>query len=161
MPKPLQTHPRLTSLSRQHNSVLLFCWKIRQGVNKDVAFGRIGHYIKYYWEKFLKVHFHEEESFLFKAAPGDVCNKAIDQHIAIEQSINAVTSSLTDHAESFRTLADLVEQHVRYEERELFPHLEKQLGADVLCKVGTQLQEAEIAIDSEAYEDEFWLKNLN
>ncbi len=156
MPKPIKRHPQLISLSRQHHSVLLFCWKIRQGLLKEVEFGRLSHYIRHFWDKYLRVHFHEEESILFKAAPGAACTKAIDQHIAIEQSIKAVTKSLTDQAESFSSLADMVEQHVRYEERELYPELEEQLGEALLSKVGAQLLEAEAAIGTDAYEDEFW-----
>ena len=158
MATPIKRHPQLATLSRQHHSVLLFCWKIRQGLNKEIAFGRIAQYIRYFWTKYLSIHFHEEESILFKAAPGGSCIKAIDQHIAIEQSIKAVTSSLTDHPESFSLLADLVEHHVRYEERELYPQLEKQMGEQLLLNVGGRLQETEMEICAETYEDEFWLK---
>lgn len=49
-----------------------------------------------------------------------------------------------------------METHVRYEERQLFPHLEKILTEKQLKFIGEQLKKEEIAKDN--YEDEFWIK---
>jgi len=62
----------------------------------------------------------------------------------------------TDSADLFSKLADSVETHVRYEERQLFPHLEKILTEKHLKFIGAQLKKEEIAKDN--YEDEFWIK---
>ena len=53
-----------------------------------------------------------------------------------------------DSADLFSKLADSVETHVRYEERQLFPHLEKILTEKQLKFIGEQLKKEEIAKDN-------------
>ncbi len=62
-----------------------------------------------------------------------------------------------NQAEQLEKLADLVDDHVRYEERELFPHIEKTLKPAQLEAIGEQLNKhPSILLDE--YEDEFWVK---
>jgi hemerythrin-like domain-containing protein len=53
-------------------------------------------------------------------------------------------------------LADQLDKHIRFEERELFPHLEKILLPDQLERIGKQLKEAAGPEEEDRYGDAFW-----
>ena len=53
-------------------------------------------------------------------------------------------------------LADMVDEHVRYEERELFPHLEKKFSKEQLENLERYIQKHQPSSLPEQYEDEFW-----
>jgi hemerythrin-like domain-containing protein len=53
-------------------------------------------------------------------------------------------------------LADSVDEHVRYEERILFPYLEKELSGEQLEDIGKRIPGAPL---KDNYEDAFWIKS--
>lgn len=152
----MKRHDSLVILSREHHFGLLFCWKIRQGIQKQVAADRILSYVKYFWENNLKKHFEEEETILFTAMRDKLVDQAISEHRHIEHLIEmAMKAEATDTAHLNR-LVDAVDDHVRFEERVLFPHMEKELSADKLVAVGEQLKQLHQEPLKDDYEDEFW-----
>ena len=50
MNKPIKRNPNLMPVSREHHATLLFCWKLRQGVKKDVSAERMKNYIYWFWK---------------------------------------------------------------------------------------------------------------
>jgi hypothetical protein len=52
-------------------------------------------------------------------------------------------------------LADTVQNHVRYEEREMFPHLEKVLTDEQLKKIGKQITRQHDQLLKDDFTDEF------
>src|SRR5690606_513505 len=113
---------------------LLFCWKIRQGLKRNIETDRMKKYVSYFWKLHYFPHFYEEETVLFILEDDPGCRRAVREHREIEQLIREIEVGLTDAAK-LELLADKVEQHVRFEERELFPHLEKALSAEQLRKI--------------------------
>jgi hypothetical protein len=72
--------------------------------------------------------------------------------------INALITS--PDAEGHRilpVLADAVDNHIRFEERDLFPHLEKQLSEAQLESAGNRINEKPHLSDD--WPDEFWKDN--
>jgi hemerythrin-like domain-containing protein len=51
----------------------------------------------------------------------------------------------------------MVDKHVRFEERELFPHLEVAIEESELAKIGEKLLEMQSEPLQDTYEDEFWV----
>jgi hemerythrin-like domain-containing protein len=126
--KPIKRNENIVKLSKDHHASLLFCWKLRQGIKYHVAIGRLIKYVQYFWEHHFSTHFKEEEEFLFKPLKDEVVQKEIDDHEKIKTFIDQVTFSETGKDDVLLELVELVDQHVRYEERILFPHLEKKLS---------------------------------
>jgi len=155
--QPIRRNKHILELSRDHHFTLLFCWKIRQGLKMQIAPERLKNYVNYFWGEHMQPHFREEEEILFKPVNDVKVQKALNDHQQIEdQVVNLLRMTSTDSADFFSKLADSVETHVRYEERQLFPHLEKILTEKHLKFIGAQLKKEEIAKDN--YEDEFWIK---
>lgn len=167
MASPIKRHPAIQQLSRDHHFALLFCWKIRQGLHKQVETSRMKKYVAYFQQHYLIPHFQEEEQILFCLLPDDAqVKKAIGQHREIEKIVKdqliapeRIHNSLTDDIPALAALVNLLDEHVRYEERVLFPYLEKQLSEAQLQQVGEQLARAQqTQSPDDVYPDAFWAK---
>ncbi|MBX3239450.1 MAG: hemerythrin domain-containing protein [Chitinophagaceae bacterium] len=146
----MKRHESIVPLSRDHHFGLLCCWKIRQGIRKGVAPERIQNYARYFFNEHLQPHFEEEESLLFRYADDELCKRAIAEHRQIADIIEKNPDDLTG-------FADRLDTHIRFEERFLFPHLEKTLPEETLAVVGDQLRELHANPKPDNYEDEFWV----
>jgi hemerythrin-like domain-containing protein len=156
--KPIKRNEHIVKLSKDHHFSLLFCWKIRNGVKAGIEPGRIIHYVNYFWEHHMKPHFMAEELILFAPVKDDKVQKALDQHKEITALISDLDAERTHVAERLSTLADRVDDHVRYEERQLFPHLESVLSNDELVRIGKELEAVDKAGLKDDYTDDFWMK---
>jgi hypothetical protein len=154
--KPIKRNQSLVKLSREHHLSLLFGWKIRQGIKNNTAPSRIVPYAGYFREHHLLPHFREEEEILFIPASDPLVRRAKEEHIRIREHIESLLN-FRDSAlkEQLLLLADELDKHIRFEERELFPHLEKILLPDQLERIGRQLQAAGPE-GEDLYEDAFW-----
>lgn len=152
---PLKRSEHLIRLSREHHSGLLFCWKIRQGLKKNADTERIRKYVEFFWQHDLADHFREEEDILFASKKDDdKVKKALQEHVEIKALIDSITKSKAPEAGMLTALADAVDHHIRYEERELFPYLEATFTPEQLLRIGEQLNAAPSSADN--YTDEFW-----
>jgi len=154
--KPIKRNKYIIRLSKDHHLTLLFCWKIRTGLKREIETNRIKNYIHYFWQTHLLQHFNEEETILFAGVKDTAVQKAIDEHVDIRRQVNAIVNSENIQASALKTFADTVDSHVRYEERELFPHLEKVLSETQLQQKGNALEQTHAEVCKDDFSDEFW-----
>ena len=156
--KPIKRNEHIKKLSKDHHSGLLFCWKIRQGIKHEVATERIKKYAGYFWSNHLAEYFKEEEVILFSPLKDELVQKAIDDHKQIKHQLDELLDGSTaDPKTGLAQLANLIDDHIRYEERELFPHLEKVLSEKQLEEIGRKL-DAQPSPLTDDFEDQFWIK---
>jgi hemerythrin-like domain-containing protein len=153
----MKRNENIVALSRDHHYGLLFCWKIRQGLKKQVPASRIQPYVRYFWTQHLQQHFGEEESLLFSAAQDELCRQAEAEHREIRELILTISHMEALTPDNLHLLADLVDKHIRFEERVLFPHLEKILPEEMLASIGQRLTELHQTELKDQYPDEFWV----
>lgn len=151
----MKRHESLQPLSRHHHLGLLFGWKIRQGLKKGIDLQRIHAYINYFWQEQLKPHFLSEENVLFKKCATELCDRALREHREIELLIKDIMDTPADTA-LLLDLADKTDQHIRFEERELFPALEKEFTAAQLIEIGRVLEKEAAGQETDNYQDTFW-----
>lgn len=142
--------------SRDHHYGLLFCWKIRQGLTKRVESARIRRYVLHFWASNLDEHFAEEETLLFNDRSDNFCVEAKQQHTRIRSLIHAIEGSETPGESVYRDLADEVDRHIRFEERQVFPYLEENMTPDELAAVGDKLRVMHTRPADDIYDDAFW-----
>ena len=154
--KPIKRNENILKLSKEHHFSLLFCWKIRQGLKARTDSSRIIKYVQYFKTNFLLPHFSEEEIFLFSALNDKPVERAIEQHKEIKNLLDELSNSAENNStKQLEKLANLVDEHVRYEERELFPHIEKTLTYEQLEAIGKKLNDSD-ALLKDLYDDDFW-----
>lgn len=155
----MRRNENIVKLSRDHHASLLFCWKLRQGIKRHASVERMIKYAHYFWSHHFAPHFREEEEFLFTPLKAQLVQRAIDDHKEIKTLINGLSfSDLESQRGKLSQLADRVDEHVRYEERILFPHLESELTEDQLDDIGRQIA-GDPLLDN--YEDDFWSKPVS
>lgn len=154
---PLKRNENLLKLSRDHHAGLLFCWKIRQGVKYHIETDRMIKYVRYFWDHHLAAHFKEEEAFLFPPLQDEQVQKALDDHQKIKTFVEKIdVPGMESEEDVLLELADSVDDHIRYEERVLFPHLQEKLSEEQLGLIGDHILHGPLTDD---YQDEFWKKS--
>jgi hemerythrin-like domain-containing protein len=154
--KPIKRNENIVKLSQDHHASLMFCWKLRQGVKYEVPVQRMIKYVQYFWEHHFSIHFKEEEEFLFASLNDDKIQKALDDHQKIKTFINEINNTGSESPlDIIWELADMVDEHVRYEERILFPHLESALTQNELENIGRQISSIPL---KDSFEDNFWIR---
>jgi hemerythrin-like domain-containing protein len=151
----MKRNENIVPLSRDHHTGLLCCWKIRQGLARKVEMERIKKYVQWFWQNHLEQHFLEEESILFNVISHQLCDEAIEQHRQIKKLICDIC---TNHpaCTSFYRIADLLDQHIRFEERTLFPMLETEIRPALMDNIGDKLRALHQHPTLDDYPDEFW-----
>ena len=152
---PIKRHEALVSFSRDHHNGLLLVWKVRQGLNKDIDPTRIGKYVLFAFDVELAPHFRDGEEWLFASLPDENPgrNRAEKDHAALRETISSIrgTGATRELLEDF---ANGLENHIRFEERELFNEIQ-QLPDEILLPIAERFKDHYCAKD-DGWEDKFW-----
>jgi hypothetical protein len=143
----MKRSPALVTLSHDHHQALSIAQKLRRATADTAGEARAAFVA--YWDGHGRGHFRLEEEILLPAyaSHGDshhpLVARALCDHVAIRARADAL---LVDEAPDPAVLHELgmcLADHVRLEERELFPLVEAALPAARLVAVATALDRAE------------------
>jgi hemerythrin-like domain-containing protein len=136
-------------LSREHHYALMLCLRIHRGVPKhkeltDWLREQAKKTVRFF-DTSLASHFNAEETALFPAMSRiaeatTIVTNLLEEHREIQRRVEALrrtTEALL--AEELLDFADLLEQHIRKEERQLFPLYEKSIPEDIDARVGHEI----------------------
>lgn len=151
--KPLKRHVALQPLSREHHHALQLCWKIRTGFSKNIEINRIRNYVLWFFENHLLQHFRIEEHFIYPILGNE--HPLIQRGLTEHREIEAYILAETDYIKNMQTLAQILEQHVRFEERILFTEIQSVASGEQFKQI--QLHHAESHF-IENRTDVFWEK---
>lgn len=153
--KPIKRSKELAPLSREHHEGLLLGWKIKQGLKNGTDHRVIAEYIQWFWKNDLQEHFRKEEEVLAPHLPAE--NKLLirmnEEHDDIRARIYLLVQ-ITDE-DLFLQLSNAIHDHIRFEERELFPYAEQIIPAPEMEKIYAELLK-ETAKGN--WTNEFWVK---
>jgi hemerythrin-like domain-containing protein len=141
----MKRDPALVGLSHDHHNALFTALKLRRATEQNAGAARDA--LATYWEGPGRVHFRLEEEVLFPAFArhGDpydaLVGRALCDHIAIRQKIASVLEDPHAPLHDLHALGELMSEHVRLEERKLFPLIEQALPAPELAELAVALQE--------------------
>ena len=151
MPFPMR-HPSLVPLSHDHHhglALALRCRKQALGQLKPMGSAGLRERAKEFLDFYranLAAHFRAEEELLFplmrSAAPG--CDGMIDELVENHEEIRQAISRLearTGLAKAIFDLGDMLERHIRKEERELFPLFEARVEAVKAETIGQEIKQ--------------------
>lgn len=149
----MKRNENLVPLSRDHHFGLLCSWKIREGVRKNITYDRIKKYINYFWQESLSKHFEIEDTVLPEPENESLQLQMQKEHSEIKKLINTVNQS--QNPRLLGDFADALRNHIRFEERMYFPHLEEYLSDEKMNEIGNQLNQIHQK-EEDSYDDEFW-----
>jgi hemerythrin-like domain-containing protein len=135
---------------------LLFAFKIKQGLKNGADITLIAEYVQWFWKNHLEEHFREEEQILAPHLPADneLLIQMFDEHENIEAMVH-INENIPDAA-LLSKLAQAIDDHIRFEERVLFPSAEKIIPEKELNLIYEQLPKEKA--ECEKWEREFWVK---
>lgn len=137
---PVHRSEELAPLSREHHQALALALRLRRCSADDVA-GLRGDAAAF-WETEARAHFRAEEEELLPAAAPHVppddpdVVRVLVEHVRLRRAFQRAGDA---DADALRALGALLHDHVRHEERVLFPRIEAALPADELAALGAAL----------------------
>lgn len=153
-PKPIKRSPQLAPLSREHHEGLLFVWKLRQGLSKNIDASRMGVFVQWFWQHHLAPHFQKEEQALpLVLSPTHLL---LQQMFREHEEIKKLVEEMAQHGDlkKFETLAQQLNDHIRFEERQLFGEVEKTASPEQLHLLSEHLKDDEHGAE---WDDAFWM----
>jgi len=140
--KPIKRNKAFVPFSKDHHFSLLLAWKIRQDVENKVKAEHVCSYVLGFFNDNLQQHFKEEEELIFCKLPTDdtLRKQAEDEHKKIYLLIESIRQN-TSNKKFLKEFANMLEAHVRFEERTLFNHLQQNMKSEELEEVFLIVQE--------------------
>lgn len=137
----MQRDPSLVPLSRQHFRALVLCMRIHR---KRARRGVLQREMLRLWAGDVRFHFQAEEKFLFPAARriaslAPLVRELRAEHTRLRRTFAAARRRALK-AEELTRFADLLEAHIRKEERRLFEQCQKRMSAKELGGIGSRLE---------------------
>ena len=138
----MKRDPNLVPLSRQHFRALVLCMRIhRKRARRSVLQREM--FELYAGD--VRFHFQAEERFLFPAARriaplAPLVRELREEHKKLRRLFAAARRRSLKSEELVR-FADLLEDHIRKEERQLFEECQKQMSDEALGAIGAGMQE--------------------
>lgn len=133
----MKRHPALEPFSRDHNDGLILARALIEG--RPGATERF----REEWDRELSDHFAEEERLLLPLVTEPLAERLVHEHRTIARFGLTLPESALD-------LGRALEAHIRWEERELFPEIERHL---------TDSQAAWLAEETARLEEKRWPDN--
>ncbi|HMQ43570.1 hemerythrin domain-containing protein [Mariniflexile maritimum] len=149
--KPMKRHKALQPLSREHHHGLLLSWKIRAGFSKNIEPNRIKTYADWFFKNHLIPHFDMEEQHIFTILEAD--NELVKRALADHRRLKRLFLVDEDIAAALSNIEETLDAHIRFEERVLFPEIQKVATEAQLEYIEKIHQEADFV---DKLDDEFW-----
>ncbi len=147
----LKRHASLRILSHEHHHGLVFCQRLKRTghVEKEM----IQDFARDFWDTHLKQHMEqEEEEILPVLTDKSLERKFLGEHRNIRYLFWKIDNQCGDKYEEAQELSSVLSDHIRFEERELFPFLETSIP-DKLAQISSALSRE---ATSHAFEPKFW-----
>ncbi len=156
----MKRHKALETLSFEHHDALVVALRIKKGLNKNVEPQIISKYVQSVFEHHLQHHFNQEEQ-AFKeplqqrAEMHELLQKMLQEHQHIQQLVSKLKEEKSGLDAILQEIASILEQHIRFEERDLFKAIEEQLTPQELERIDRFLHQQHRPIDK-GWQIEFW-----
>ena len=149
---------QLKPLSSEHHHALLVAFQLKKGLAgqpeaagapRDLA--GLQALARRFEDSTLLTHTRAEEDLLTRFSSPSDANRLRAEHAELVRLLGEARQGRpADVRPALAAFADLLERHVRWEERELFPSCEAAMGEDGLASVGHELEKRLVLHRNEA-----------
>jgi hemerythrin-like domain-containing protein len=152
--RPIKRTKQLAPLSREHHDALVFLLRLKQGLKNGTASSLMSDYVKWFWVNNLAHHFEQEESLLLPVLTheDEMAVRLKNEH----QTIRRLVSEKLNEAK-IALFTELLNAHIRFEEREFFPYIEKKISMPQLNEIFKKLDNTLQC--QTTWEHAFWTDN--
>lgn len=132
----MQRHKSLSLLSSDHHHGLRMAKLLKQAENPAGVYAEA----EAFYNSMLSEHFEEEEKYLAPFLPDNhLIKRMLGEHKKMKKMFGDLAKS-ANLKQDLILLGNFLENHIRFEERELFPMIESTLSEDTLHDIGLQIE---------------------
>jgi hemerythrin-like domain-containing protein len=136
----------LRALSEQHHHGLVAARRLRRAARGDLPLGEtIAQFLKA-WREEIQPHFRSEEELLLPAFAQEVppdhplIVRTLTEHVALRRAVRELERAEVGPQPTLsRNIGQSLDDHIRFEERVLFPAIETALEGPRLVELGHEL----------------------
>lgn len=133
---PLARHEALQPFSREHFNGLVLARQLRDAAEADDEQRRqLAHRIDRTWDLELDPHFSDEEDSLEEIMTDAERNRLQSEHATLREAVRAVAQGAPPASTDMLRLSELLQQHIRWEERELFPAVQARATPEQMKRI--------------------------
>lgn len=154
-PPPLKRIDALIPLSHDHHHGLWLSLKIRSGFKKGIEPVRIKNYTDWFFEEHMQPHFDLEEKYVFPILGND--HELVKRALAEHRKLNRLFTASSDLQRNLVLIEEMLENHIRFEERILFTEIQcvaAPADLQTITTVHSAQNDHRVSVDS--WEDTFW-----
>ncbi len=135
----MKRNPSLEPFSRDHNVGLILVRQLIQSAKEsDQACRQVAQVLSQYWKDELEDHFVEEEELLTPLIPDEeLRSRLVGDHRDFAQYVGLSDSGSCKPAD-LESMGRLLNDHIRWEERVLFPSIERTATTSQLSELLTK-----------------------
>lgn len=130
---PLERHPLLRPLSREHHHGLLLCWRIRRDLVERTDHDQVLAECRALFHSELLPHFAVEEEVVFPVLGST--HPLVQRAIAEHRRLARLFQPTDDPRTTLGRIEQELEAHIRFEERVLFQLVQEQATAEELERI--------------------------
>lgn len=150
----------LRKITWEHHQALRYALHIRKGVANGTPCEVLAGYVRAVSEQHLEPHFVEEERALFSRLDEShrdypVLRRVLDEHRTLPVLAREIGERDGHNRDQVASFAQMIVDHVRLEEKELFPWVEQCLTETALRAAQAQIEQMHSATELD-WSDEFW-----
>jgi hemerythrin-like domain-containing protein len=149
---PAKRHPSLIPLSHDHHHGLVLAFRLREGLPRnhkpsDSPREQAEDAVRFFHDN-LVAHFQAEEKVLFPAIRACVSqaipllDSLITEHATMRNGVEQLSQTAPDDPSLLvllKSFGDVLERHIRCEERELFPLYETHIAEAEAARLGVEI----------------------
>ncbi len=156
----MKRNKNLKTLSWEHHDGLVVSFRLQQGLKKKANVNDMSDYIFHIWDKLLEHHFWQEEQTLSNLKiSSEFTSQMKNEHKQIRNLIGELNKD-SKNKNFIEEFAEFLNKHIRFEERQLFPLIEKEVDSNQLDEIGKFLKDQHIT-SCKVWNNQFWKSSLS
>lgn len=140
------------SVNEEHYTVLMFGWKLAEGLRNNVETERLKAYADWFYQQYLLPHFTLEQEYIFPIMGLE--NVRVKRALANHRRLKRLFEGEQNVRRSLNLIEEEVGRFVRFEERVLLKQIQEKASDKQLEEI-EKLHE-QLNISDEEWEDKFW-----
>lgn len=143
----MKRHPSLRRFSREHHRALILWRNLDKQLDSTDAVGQreAAADLWDYWNASFLIHMKSEESLLVDLLNAPLRTRLLAEHETMQLEFRSMGFALESNCElkidDVRNLASLLRAHIRWEERVVFPYLQRHATEQDLLQIATASSE--------------------
>src|SRR5699024_8705161 len=152
MMKPENRPKELEAVSDEHYEMLLFGWRVAEGLRKQVKPERIKAYADWFFEHYLIPHFRIEEKYVFPII--GLKKVRVRRALANHRRMIRLFQNEKDVFLSLNRIEEEIGAFIRFEERVILKQVQSKATPEELALIERKHEEIHVAENT--WTDKFW-----